>query len=260
MAAARQAHIGSNARSTIGCRARSRLAASGATVLCAKAGREARPFFMVGESQSLRSVYERLANGGDSRDLVLHDLVWLRRRVARRDLLQLAECVLEVAALALLHRLLGIPKADGGHHVVFSQGAIPANEPGLVVGGARHVLSQPGRLRLGVFADPRDGQASCLWSLVRLLLRLHLAHVPGRRLGEDVLQLGNLLLVVAAGFIREQRLLGLPEAQEDGLPLGVEAKAQAFEALLLSRCGEDRLGEHLHTRPNMTLSSDHVTA
>ena len=31
----------------------------------------------------LRSVYERLANGGDGRDLVLHDLVKLRLRLAR---------------------------------------------------------------------------------------------------------------------------------------------------------------------------------
>src|SRR2546422_10723824 len=45
MAAASQAPIGSNALSTIGCRARSRLAASAATVLCAKAGLRARPFF-----------------------------------------------------------------------------------------------------------------------------------------------------------------------------------------------------------------------
>src|SRR5207249_1209102 len=168
-------------------------------------------------SGRLAPVYERLANGGDGRDLVLHNLVELRLRLARRDLLQLAECVFEVATLALLHCLFRVPEADRGHPAVLSQGAVPGNESGLAAGCARYVPRQLGRLRLGVFAYPRDGQASCLRSLVRLLLCLYLAHVSGRRPGEDVLQLGNLLLVVAAGFIREQRLLRLPQTQEDGL-------------------------------------------
>src|SRR5207245_7673934 len=168
----------------------------------------------------------------------------------------------------------GVPEADGSRRAILSEGAVPANEPGLVAGGARHVLHQPGSLRLGVFAYRRYGQASCLWSLLRLLVRLHLAGVAGCRPGEDLLQLVHLLLVVAAGLIRPQGLLRLPQAQEDGLPFGIEAEAQAFEALLLSRSGEDRLGDHLrllsflrvdrrfgesrvhqlhlHTRPNMT--------
>ena len=49
---------------------------------------------------------ERLSNGSDRRDLVLHDLVNLRLRVAGRDLLQLAQCVLEVAALAFPHGVI----------------------------------------------------------------------------------------------------------------------------------------------------------
>jgi hypothetical protein len=54
----------------------------------------------------LRLADEGLPNGGDRRDLVLHDLVHLRLRIARRDLLQLAQRVLEVAALAFPHGVL----------------------------------------------------------------------------------------------------------------------------------------------------------
>ena len=54
----------------------------------------------------LRFVDERLMDGGDRRDLVLHDLERLRLGIARRDLLQLAQCVLEVAALAFPHGVL----------------------------------------------------------------------------------------------------------------------------------------------------------
>src|SRR5207302_124752 len=160
-------------------------------------------------------------------------------------LLQLAERVLEVAALALLHGLFRVPEADRGHLAVLGQGTVPGNESGLVTSSARYILRQSGRLSLGVFPDTRDGQARRLRSLVRLLVRLHLADMPGGRLGEDVLKLGDLLLVVAAGLVREQGLLRLPQTQEDGLPLGIEAKAQSSKTLLLSRSREDRLGDHL---------------
>src|SRR5438128_10481215 len=50
-----------------------------------------------------RFAYECLADGGDSRNLVLHDLEKLRLRLGRRDLLQLAQRAFEVAALALFH-------------------------------------------------------------------------------------------------------------------------------------------------------------
>src|ERR1700694_707093 len=106
----------------------------------------------VGPRGRPRFADERLANGGDRRDLVLHDLVRLRLRLARRDLLELDERVFEVVALAPLHRVLRVPEADGRHLVVFGQGSVPGNEPGLVAGSARHVLSQPGGLRIGIFA------------------------------------------------------------------------------------------------------------
>src|SRR5438128_12090270 len=47
-----------------------------------------------------------LADGRHRRDLVAHDLIQLRLRLAGRDLLQFAQCVLEVAALALPHSAL----------------------------------------------------------------------------------------------------------------------------------------------------------
>jgi hypothetical protein len=53
-----------------------------------------------------RFANERLTDGGDRRDVVLHDLVHLRLRIARRDLLQLAQRVLEVAAVAFPHGVL----------------------------------------------------------------------------------------------------------------------------------------------------------
>ena len=56
-----------------------------------------------GPRAGLRFADERLSNGGDGRDLVLHDLVELRLRLGGRDLLQLAQRVLEVAALAFPH-------------------------------------------------------------------------------------------------------------------------------------------------------------
>ena len=56
-----------------------------------------------GPRAGLRFADERLSNGGDRRDLVLHDLVELRLRLGGRDLLQLAQRVLEVAALAFPH-------------------------------------------------------------------------------------------------------------------------------------------------------------
>jgi hypothetical protein len=57
-----------------------------------------------GPRTGLRLADERLMDGGDRRDVVLHDLEGLRLRFARRDLLQPAERVLEVVALAPSHR------------------------------------------------------------------------------------------------------------------------------------------------------------
>jgi hypothetical protein len=54
----------------------------------------------------LRFANERLTDGGDRRDVVLHDLERLRLGIARRDLLQLAQRVLEVAALAFPHGVI----------------------------------------------------------------------------------------------------------------------------------------------------------
>jgi hypothetical protein len=59
-----------------------------------------------GPRAGLASLTNELSNAGDRRDIVLQDLVNLRLRLAGRDLLQLAQRVLEVAALAFPHGVL----------------------------------------------------------------------------------------------------------------------------------------------------------
>src|ERR1700736_5267582 len=71
---------------------------------------------------------ERLTNRGDRRDVVLHDLVRLRLRLTRRYLLQPAQRILEVAALAFPHGVLGVPEADSSHLAVLGQGTVPGDE------------------------------------------------------------------------------------------------------------------------------------
>src|SRR5205085_6087778 len=79
---------------------------------------------------------KKLADGCDRRNLVSDDFVVFRLRLGRRQLLQLAERILEVAAAALRHRIFGLPEANGERLAVWSLRPVPADEARLTAGSA----------------------------------------------------------------------------------------------------------------------------
>src|SRR5947209_14599227 len=70
---------------------------------------------------------------------------------------------------------------------------------------------------------------------------LYLTRVAGCRTEEEILQLCDVLLVVAVGLVRLHRVLRVPQAHKYAFSPGIEAEAHALKPLLLLRSAEDRL-------------------